>query len=440
MRKSWMKGAALVLAAVMCASALGGCAKKAEAKPVYTFNGEAVDADLTTFLLRYSQAGVDETYGTMFSSYYGQSMWTLDLSGTGEVYETTYKNEFGESLRRMLLAEEHAGDYGVELTDEEKAAITEAASKFLADNDQEALDSMSATQETVEKALTLYTLQSKVEKEMTKDVDTNVSDEEAAQKTVSYIGYTPTTEAETEAESETEADLIMTEAEEAVTEAETAAVETEEADKTSSADETEAAAVSETEAEPETEDPALAAAKEKYSAMAEEKLAEIQSGAVTFEDAAQEVKDEGNTAITASSYTFGDDDTYPAAEIREAVEGLEDGTLVDHIVESNGTYYILHMDDAFNEAATEHKKEEIVAQRRNDMINEAYNGWIEKESWETDAAALALISLTDRVYSAPEKPETEADEAGTEAEIIAETEADAEAGTEADLIAETEAE
>ena len=440
MRKSWMKGAALVLAAVMCASALSGCSKKAEAKPVYTFNGEAVDEDLTTFLLRYSQAGIDETYGTMFSSYYGQSMWTLDLSGTGEVYETTYKNEFGESLRRMLLAEEHAGDYGVELTDDEKAAITEAASKFLADNDQEALDSMSATQETVEKALTLYTLQSKVEKEMAKDVDTNVSDEEAAQKTVSYIGYTPTTEAETEAESETEADLIMTEAEEAVAEAETAAVETEEADKTSSADETEVAAVSETEAEPETEDPAMAAAKEKYSAMAEEKLAEIQSGAVTFEDAAQEVKDEGNTAITSSSYTFGDDDTYPAAEIREAVEGLEDGALVDHIVESNGTYYILHVDDAFDEDATEHKKEEIVSQRRNDMINEAYDGWIEKESWETDAAALALISLTDRVYSAPETPETEADEAGTEAEIIVETEADAEAGTEADLIAETEAE
>ena len=274
MRKLWKKGAALVLAAVMCASVLGGCSKKAEAKPVYTFNGEKVDANLTNFLLRYEQAGIDESYGSMFSSYYGQSMWTLDLSGSGEVYETTYKSEFGEMFERLLLAEEHAADYSVEITDDEKAAITEAATKFMTDNDKEALDSMNATQEVVERTLTLFTVQSKVEKEIAKDVDTNVSDEEAAQTTVSYIEYTPTTEAQTE--EDTEAEAVMTEAETAVqTEAETALVETEEADKTTSADETEAAAetepavsAAETEAESETEDPALTAAKEKYRAMA----------------------------------------------------------------------------------------------------------------------------------------------------------------------------
>ena len=244
MRKLWKKGAALVLAAVMCASVLGGCSKKAEAKPVYTFNGEKVDANLTNFLLRYEQAGIDESYGSMFSSYYGQSMWTLDLSGTGEVYETTYKSEFGEMFERLLLAEEHAADYSVEITDDEKAAITEAATKFMTDNDKEALDSMNATQEVVERVLTLFTVQAKVEKEIAKDVDTNVSDEEAAQTTVSYIEYTPTTEAETEAD--TEAETVMTEAETAVqTEAETALVETEEADKTTSADETETPAETE---------------------------------------------------------------------------------------------------------------------------------------------------------------------------------------------------
>ena len=442
MRKLWKKGAALVLAAVMCASVLGGCSKKAEAKPVYTFNGEKVDADLTNFLLRYEQAGIDESYGSMFSSYYGQSMWTLDLSGSGEVYETTYKSEFGEMFERLLLAEEHAADYSVEITDDEKAAITEAATKFMTDNDKEALDSMNATQEVVERVLTLFTVQAKVEKEIAKDVDTNVSDEEAAQTTVSYIEYTPTTEAETEAD--TEAETVMTEAETAVqTEAETALVETEEADKTTSADETEApAAAAETEAESETEDPALTAAKEKYRAMAEETLAQIQSGDTDFETASADADALGDEGVQTGSFTYGSEDaTYPAEEIKAAASELKDGEVADQVVEANDKYYILNMDAVFDKDATESRKEEIVDERKHELIDSVYDGWIEKETWEVDAEALALISLADRTYVAPESTDTEAaeeltvetEEVSTEAEVTAaETEADITAGTEAE--------
>ena len=446
MRKLWKKGAALVLAAVMCASVLGGCSKKAEAKPVYTFNGEKVDADLTNFLLRYEQAGIDESYGAMFSSYYGQSMWTLDLSGTGEVYETTYKSEFGEMFERLLLAEEHAADYGVEITDDEKAAITEAATKFMTDNDKEALDSMNATQEVVERTLTLFTVQSKVEKEIAKDVDTNVSDEEAAQTTVSYIEYTPTTEAQTEEDTE----AVMTEAETAVqTEAETAVVETEEADKTTSADETEtpaetepAAAAAETEAESETEDPALTAAKEKYRAMAEETLAQIQSGDTDFETASADADALGDEGVQTGSFTYGSEDTtYPAEEIKAAVSELKDGEVAAQVVEATDKYYILNMDAVFDKDATESRKEEIVDERKHELIDSVYDGWIEKETWEVDAEALALISLADRTYVAPESTDTEAaeeitvetEEVSTEADVTAaETEADITAGTEAE--------
>ena len=442
MRKLWKKGAALVLAAVMCASVLGGCSKKAEAKPVYTFNGEKVDANLTNFLLRYEQAGIDESYGSMFSSYYGQSMWTLDLSGTGEVYETTYKSEFGEMFERLLLAEEHAADYGVEITDDEKAAITEAATKFMTDNDKEALDSMNATQEVVERTLTLFTIQSKVEKEIAKDVDTNVSDEEAAQTTVSYIEYTPTTEAQTE--EDTEAEAVMTEAETAVqTEAETALVETEEADKTTSADETEAAAAAaETEAESETEDPALTAAKEKYRAMAEETLAQIQSGDTDFETASADADALGDEGVQTGSFTYGSEDTtYPAEEIKAAVSELKDGEVAAQVVEATDKYYILNMDAVFDKDATESRKEEIVDERKHELIDSVYDGWIEKETWEVDAEALALISLADRTYVAPESTDTEAaeeltvetEEVSTEADVTAaETEADITAGTEAE--------
>ena len=409
MRKLWKKGAALVLAAVMCASVLGGCSKKAEAKPVYTFNGEKVDANLTNFLLRYEQAGIDESYGSMFSSYYGQSMWTLDLSGSGEVYETTYKSEFGEMFERLLLAEEHAADYGVEITDDEKAAITEAATKFMTDNDKEALDSMNATQEVVERVLTLFTVQAKVEKEIAKDVDTNVSDEEAAQTTVSYIEYTPTTEAQTEEDTEAEAVAVS---------------------------------AAETEAGSETEDPALTAAKEKYRAMAEETLAQIQSGDTDFETASADADALGDEGVQTGSFTYGSEDTtYPAEEIKAAASELKDGEVADQVVEANDKYYILNMDAVFDKDATESRKEEIVDERKHELIDSVYDGWIEKETWEVDAEALALISLADRTYVAPESTDTEAaeeltvetEEVSTEADVTAaETEADITAGTEAE--------
>lgn len=420
MKKLWMKGVALAAAAAMCASVLGGCAKKAEAKPVYTFNGEAVDEDLTTFMMRNSQAGIDETYGAMFSSYYGQSMWTLDLSGTGEVYETTFKAEFGTTLEKLLLAEEHAADYGVELSDDEKARITEVAGAFLADNDQEVLDAMKATQETVERALTLYTIQAKVEEEIGNGADTNVSDDEAAQTTVSYIEYTPTVE--TEAETEMDA-AAQTEAEIVMTEAETAAVETEEADKTSSSDETEIAAddAAQTEAESETEDPAMTAAREEYRAMAQDMLDSILSGTVEFEQASSDAEGLGDSGVQTGSFTYGKDDTYPAAEIMEAAAELADGEVAGSVVESGDSYYILHMDAVFDEEATEEKKEEIIDERKHELIDSVYEDWMGKETWEADAEALALIQLTDRVYSAPQTPETEAD---AEAAVTAETESE----------------
>jgi hypothetical protein len=79
------------------------------------------------------------------------------------------------------------------------------------------------------------------------------------------------------------------------------------------------------------------------------------------------------------------------------------------------------MDAVFDEEATEEKKEEIIDERRHELIDSVYEDWMGKETWEADAEALALIQLTDRVYSAPQTPETEAD---AEAAVTAETESE----------------
>ena len=66
MKKVWKKGAALALAAVMCAGALSGCGKKSEGISAFTYNGKKVDADFANFALRYEQSKVHDLY-----AYYG---------------------------------------------------------------------------------------------------------------------------------------------------------------------------------------------------------------------------------------------------------------------------------------------------------------------------------------------------------------------------------
>lgn len=454
MGKVWKKGAAVVLAAVMCAGALSGCGKKSEAISAFTFNGKKVDGDFANFVLRFEQASLDDIYA-YYASMMQQDIWGMDDGqGLGITTWDNFKSNVGEDIEKLLLAEEHAADYDVSLTDDEKKAITDAASKFLADNDKEALASMSATQEVVERYLTLSTIKAKVETAMTADVDTNVSDEEAAQRTVEYIRYVPQTEAETEAQSESEMagteaeqeNTVETEAEtasETMTEGETSAVETEKAEKTKAAGETEEnlteaeQAAAEAESETETEDPAMAEAKARYHEMAEEQLEALKSGETDFETASGKVSEESVSGVTASSFTFGKDDTYPDAAIIEATEGLEDDTLVEELIEVDDSWYILYVKDAFDEEATEEKKEEIVEERKTEKVNEVYGKWMEEESFEIDSEKLGEI-LKERNYTAPVSNETEANVPET---VDTETELHMEVTVETEqIIVETESE
>jgi len=452
MNKLGKRSLALLLCAGLGASMLTGCGKKAEAADMFTYNGEAVDNNVAAFLFRLQEASFDEVYGEMLAQYYGgQSVWDMDLTGQGQLYGDTFKNDFKDLLERMMVAQEHAADYDIELTEEEEKKISDAADKFIAANDKETLDAMSADKDTVVKVLELQTIQKKVEDKIEETVDTEVSDEEAAQRTISYLCYTPTTETESEAESEglseaeTEADAenaeavlsaeteaetavtveaAETEAETAVTpeaaESETAAVETEKSDRTGSAD-TEAQSeivLSETEGETETESPEMQAAREKYSRMAEDKFREIATSGKDFSEYVDEVNNDLKPGITAATISFGKDDSYPAQEIIEATNDVDDNTLIDHIVAANGNYYIIHVDKKLDREKTDEKKDEIVEQRKYDAVDAQYTDWEKDAKFETNEEAYAELTF-DRVYVAPPAPETEAAAAETEAETEA---------------------
>ena len=428
MHKNVKKGFAAILAIGMILSALTGCSKKKEevfdaSKTMLSLkDAGTIDAGTANLYMRYTQAQFENGIGSWIKSSYGEdfSLWDVDLAGTGEAYGNTFKTQTLEELEKMLLAEKHAADYSVEVTGDQKTAISAAAKAFLEANDAEVLEKMSASTDTVERMLTLYTIRSGVENGIKETVDTEVSDEEAAQRRVRYAQFYAQTEAAEEEESEAETEALSEgEDMESVAERVETAVESETDVKTGSSDVEEAVEESATEAvteaaEAETEeelDPAVVAAR----AIAEEKakvfLATVQNSDRPFEELAQEAAD-ADARTSTSTYTFGDDDTYPAAPIIEATKGLEDGTLVDHVVQNGNYFYVLYVEDAFDEEATQKKKEEIVDQRKNDKVDEVLDGWLEEEQENFTLDSAAWTSL---VFDIALAYETEAPEAVTEA-------------------------
>ena len=170
---------ALLLAAVLGASTLTACGSNIDAtKTGATLDGQEISLGFMNFMARYQQA----IYDGQFASVFGTGMWGQDMFNDGTDMQTSVKKNVAETVELFYLLEKHMADYKVEITDEELAAMDEAAKKFMEDNSKQAIRQIGATEEYVKEMLRLNTIQAKMRVEMDKEVDTKVSDEEAAQK------------------------------------------------------------------------------------------------------------------------------------------------------------------------------------------------------------------------------------------------------------------
>lgn len=135
------------------------------------------------FFLRFQQVQTESYYESLL----GEGIYGRDLYGNGTTYGDTLKSDIMSQMQEYYILEEKAAEYGVTVSDEEKAAITEAAAKFLEANDEDAKEQMTADQETVERILTLMTIRSKVVNAIYDTADVTVTEEEAAQRGFVYI-------------------------------------------------------------------------------------------------------------------------------------------------------------------------------------------------------------------------------------------------------------
>ena len=238
---------------------------------------------------------------------------------------------------------------------------------------------MNATQENVERLLTLYTVQSRMYNAIIADVDTNVSDEEAAQKTVKYVLFSTAGSTDEDGNS----------------------VEMSDEDK--------------------------AAKKE-----AAQKLLDAVKGGEDMADALTELG-EDRSPVTSS---YGTDNGTLNDALKEAADKLSDGEVADELIETDGGYYVLQMVTTFDEEKTNEQKDTIISQRKSDLYTTTLDGWKEDAKISTDSDLLATLGFTD-TYQMKEtetetSTETAAETAATEAASEAVTEAaTTEAATEA---------
>jgi foldase protein PrsA len=247
----------------------------------------------------------------------------------------------------MYTLQDHMDEYGVEITDEDKEAISTAAAAYMAANSSETLEAMGATQEIVEEALTLYTIQSRMYDAIIALADTDVSDEEANMRGYTYVraslsGYY-------------DSDYNY---------------------------------VSYTDDE-------LAEMKDTFDSMAAE-AAEDPASLETIAEVA---------GYTASTDAYNADSDLDEA-VMEALDALGEGE-VSAVIETDYYLYLVRLDSETDEDATEQNREDLIEERQSTFYTDTVSGWQEDDGWTIKEKVLAKIKF-DSAFEQAEDTETEA--------------------------------
>lgn len=364
MKKMMKKAAVLVLAGIMTAGMLTGCGEDAldGTKVVATVNGEDIEMGVLSFYARYQQAQTEAMYISFAGSLDNMALWSSQADSGKEYGEQAVLDTL-EQLELMHIMRAKAADYGVELTDENKAAIEEAAAAFVAANSEETMADLAVSEGQIGTFLELYTYLEKMHDPIVADVDTEVSEEESRQSGFSYICVSVGEEDDADAK-KADAETI------------------------------------------------LAAVQEDPEAVMDDVLTELEMEDYmafdgTFTTVAQEGEEE------SASYPM---------EVLTALRELEEGEVYPEIVEADNGYYILRLDTAYDEDATQSKIDSIITNRENDLYTEITEGWLAEAEITVNEDVLETLKLTDYHHFTLSYPETE-EEVTDEEVVVVEDEA-----------------
>lgn len=339
---------AILLAGVMAASVLTGCGINKNAT-VATLGEQDISLGVVNFICRYQQAVTDDLYTT----YFGEDVWNQDLYSSGSTMQESVKSQVVEGVHEMYTLKAHMSDYNVEITDEDKSAIEEAAKSFMEDNSSDALDEMGATQDIVEEVLTLYTIREKMTEAIKADADTEVSDADANMRAYTMLDIK--TDSYTDSETNSTVEYTDEEKEQLKDEADAVAEAVDNGDE-------------------------LEAVCQAYGL---------------------------SDNITTGAYA-ADNDTLDST-VKDTLDSLKEGE-TSALIETDTDLYIVRIDKDTDEDATESNRQSIIKQRQDDLYDSVLEGWQESDGWTVDEKKLTKISFKNRFTQT-----TESDTESTEA-------------------------
>ena len=328
-----------VLAMAMMVSVFAGCGKVDGTKTALAVGDEKVSLGTAAFFLRYQQATTTymlQQYGLSSGTFWSNQYSAATSSQDAMTYGDNLKSSVKDTIVQDVLLREHASDYSVTIPDELATQIADAA-KSTYEKNQKKLDKIGVSQDNIKEVLEFQTYQQLMFDPMTADTDTNVTDDEAKQSSITYARIALT---KTDSSSGTTTDATDDE-------------------------------------------------KATYKKELEELLTQVKdSGDVANADMKTMASNLDNTNIACTTYSYGADDTVMPSAVLEAAKGLSDGEIYDGVIDTGDYYYLVRMDKTFDKDATETKKQSIVSERKQANYNKKIQEWkdavqvVEESPWK----------------------------------------------------------
>ncbi len=179
----YKKRTALILAGAMAASLMfAGCG---EDNALITAGDQVFTLGYVSFVAHYTQAA----YDSMLSYYYGDDYWTDEslADEDGLTMEESVKNDVLDDVEESYVLDQHRADYDIEVTDEEQAAMQDAAALFMEQNSRQAIRALDASEEYVAQMLYYDTVSTRMKEAIRAEVGNDLDIADYKQRTFSYI-------------------------------------------------------------------------------------------------------------------------------------------------------------------------------------------------------------------------------------------------------------
>lgn len=386
--KTFLKKGLIVTLCLGLAAGLFACGSSGEKtkdgdKTLFTYDGTKVTLKEAWIYAKMLAANYEQNYSTYFGT---TDFWTMSIGtdddGNATTMEDSVKQQVIEQIKQIIVLDNKAEELGCSLTDEDKEECEKYAEAFADDDTGKAiLKECGADESDIEKIYEDNALASKVQEKMVEDADTDISDEEARTSKITRIVFETTT---TDDEGNT-TDM--------------------------SADE-----------------------KEAVLKKAQDALKAIDGG-TSIEDEAEALE------FTDTTETFAKGESEEGTAFEERIASVDDGTLIDEVLECDNGYVIARLDAYTDADATAQTKESMISERQQEAFNDTYAEWTEEleKDWDyeedVDQDLWAQVVLHSEDSTGTEAgEETTGAEATTAAEdaAAAETATAAEAATAAE--------